>query len=47
MILVNISQQKVNTGSTHGQYHPTYQNVQNFIKKMNLVNHAGRSNSEF
>ena len=38
MILVNISQQKVNTGSTHGQYHPTYQNVQNFIKKMNLVN---------
>ena len=38
MILVNISQQKVNTRSTHGQYHPTYQNVQNFIKKMNLVN---------
>ena len=38
MILVNISQQKVNTRSTHGQYHPTYQNVQNFINKMNLVN---------
>ena len=38
MILVNISQQKVNTRSTHGQYHPTYQNVQNFIKKTNLVN---------
>ena len=38
MILVNISQQKVNTRSTHGQYHPTYQNLQNFIKKMNLVN---------
>ena len=37
MILVNISQQKVNTRSTHGQYHPIYQNVQNFIKKMNLV----------
>ena len=38
MILVNISQQKVNTRPTHGQYHRTYQNVQNFINKMNLVN---------
>ena len=38
MIFVNISQQKVNTRSTYGEYHPTYQNVQNFIKKMNWVN---------